>query len=236
MIKAVCFDLDDTLFDYRGFMSGCEKYLCQISADALGVSTSRCRSVYRRTKRNLYRDRPLDPAIFDWGERISGLLAALGVEAEETTVEWLRSAFWMRFISAIEPYPDSKPVLEALRESGRRIALISNGIRETQVLKLERLGLSGLFDAEVYSSDVDANKPAPGIFRRCLADLGTRARHSLMVGDLTYVDVKGAKAVGMRTCWFRAGIHSELGPSDPSEEPDLVVSRLSELPKLIDLL
>jgi HAD superfamily hydrolase (TIGR01549 family) len=230
MIKAVCFDLDDTLFDYRGFMAGCEDYLCELASDLLGVAPPKCRRIYRKAKGNLYRDRPLDPAIFDWGERISTLVSALGFEPEDTMIEWLRSNFWQRFISVIEPYPDSKPVLEALRESGRKTAVVSNGIR-----KVERLGLSGLFDVDVYSSDVAVNKPAPGIFRRCLTELGTSAEDSLMVGDLTYVDVKGAKAVGMRTCWFRSGAHASIEPSDASEEADLVVSRLSELSRAMEI-
>lgn len=236
MIRALCFDLDDTLFDYRGFMAGCEDHLCDMVSDLLGVAPPKCRRTYRKAKGDLYRDRPLDPAIFDWTERISTLVSALGFEPEEATIEWLRSNFWQRFISVIEPYPDSKPVLEALRRSGRRTAVISNGIREIQMMKVERLGLSGLFDVDVYSSDVAVNKPAPGIFRRCLKELGISAEDSLMVGDLTYVDVKGAKAVGMRTCWFRSGAHAGIEPSDASEEPDLVVSRLSEIPGMIGIL
>ncbi len=236
MIKAVCFDLDDTLFDYRGSMSACEDYLCEVTSGLLSVPFSRCRRTYRRAKGNLYRDRPLDPAIFDWGERISTLISALGFPPEEKTVEWLRSTFWRRFISVIEPYPDSRPVLEALRESGRKTAVISNGIREIQKMKVERLGLSAFFDVDVYSSDVSANKPALGIFRRCLWELRVRAEDSLMVGDLVHVDVKGAKAVGMQTCWFKAGTHAQIEPSDASEEPDLVVSRLSDLPRMIEIL
>ena len=95
------------------------------------------------------------------------------------------------------PFTDAVPVLNALRERGVRLVLLSNigvDIRP----QLATTGLAELLDDVVLSYEVGMVKPDPGIFRSALERLGRPAAQTLMVGDSASADIGGA-ALGIRT-------------------------------------
>jgi len=107
-------------------------------------------------------------------------------------------------------------LLEALRERGLKLGLVSNGFDPPDLARaeLERLGVAQLLDVIVLSADDGLRKPDPAIFRRALDALGVAPEHALFVGDTLATDVAGAQAIGMHTCqalWFVA---------DEDEEPE----------------
>jgi putative hydrolase of the HAD superfamily len=100
-------------------------------------------------------------------------------------------------------------MLEALRERGLKLALVSNTASPQWLLQpiFERQGLAARVDAIVLSSEVGKRKPHPAIFERALAELGVDSSQALFVGDRLEADILGASRVGMRTVqavWFRA--------------------------------
>ena len=100
-------------------------------------------------------------------------------------------------------------LLEALRNRGLKLALVSNTASPEWLLRpvLERQGLVERVDVVVLSSEVGKRKPHPAIFRRALDELGVEPDEALFVGDRLEADVLGASRVGMGTVqalWFRA--------------------------------
>jgi putative hydrolase of the HAD superfamily len=100
-------------------------------------------------------------------------------------------------------------LLEALRDRGLRLALVSNTASPPWLLQpvLDRQGLSDRVDAIVLSSEVGKRKPHAAIFERALAEVGAEPQEALHVGDRLDADVLGASRVGMKTVqalWFRA--------------------------------
>lgn len=236
MIKAVCFDLDDTLYDYRGAMEEWEGYLCCRVSEIVGKPLRTCRIAYSKTKKSLYRERPADPAVFDFRERISLLLQELGHELDKGFREELYRDFWTRFLRMIRPYPDAIPVLTRIRRAGRKTAIVSNGMRGQQVSKIRALGLGEMLDAMVFSEDVGSNKPNPRIFTYALHRLTCRPREAIMVGDICSIDIRGAKQAGMVTCWVRRGAYANRLPREPLDEPDFVVGDLTQLEGVLEQL
>lgn len=92
---------------------------------------------------------------------------------------------------------DAGVVLERLRGTGRRLAVVSNS-NGTVRAKLERLGLARFFEAIVDSREEGVEKPDPRIFAIALERLGARPETTAHVGDLYHVDVVGARAAGLR--------------------------------------
>jgi HAD superfamily hydrolase (TIGR01549 family) len=87
--------------------------------------------------------------------------------------------------------------LEALRNKGVRVAMLSNvGFDLTPTL--ERTGVHALIEGAVLSHAVGVVKPDPGIFQRALDILALPASEVLMVGD-AWRDDAGAAALGIRT-------------------------------------
>ena len=113
----------------------------------------------------------------------------------------------------------SHALLEALRERGLKLGLVSNAFDPPHLLHrdLAELGIADRLDVAFFSSEVGRRKPDPEIFRRALAELDVSAAEALFVGDTLASDIAGAAALGMRTCqalWFRAD-------DDPgAREPD----------------
>ncbi|HLX07578.1 MAG TPA: HAD-IA family hydrolase [Thermoanaerobaculia bacterium] len=98
---------------------------------------------------------------------------------------------------AWEVYPEVPGVLDALRERGLRLGVISNwDTRLPEVLR--QLDLARRFEVVVYSSAVGVEKPDSRIFRRALRELGVEPRAALHVGDSRLEDLEGAIAAGLR--------------------------------------
>lgn len=94
-------------------------------------------------------------------------------------------------------YTDTVPTLQALRDLGVSVAVLSNvGVHIDHVL--ERSGIAAHVDARVLSYEVGHVKPDPEIFIAALAALDLPADRVLMVGDSPKDDV-GAAALGIRT-------------------------------------
>jgi HAD superfamily hydrolase (TIGR01509 family) len=95
------------------------------------------------------------------------------------------------------PYPDTEPVLRALRERGLRIGVVSDFAWDLRT-HLAHHGLDALIDTCVISYEQGREKPEPQLFLKACADLGADPRATLMVGDNPVRD-GGASACGLRT-------------------------------------
>src|SRR5205807_4516168 len=92
----------------------------------------------------------------------------------------------------------NRPILERLARR-YRLGIVSNFTGNLQPC-LEELGLARLFAAVSDSAVVGCSKPDPRIFLGTLTTLGARPERAWMVGDNVEADIRGAAALGMRTC------------------------------------
>jgi putative hydrolase of the HAD superfamily len=98
---------------------------------------------------------------------------------------------------SFEPYPEVAGALEAMRERGHTLVVVSNWDCALPGW-LARAGLLERVDGVVTSASVGAAKPDPAIFARALELAGTRPAQALHVGDSLDKDVAGARAAGVR--------------------------------------
>jgi putative hydrolase of the HAD superfamily len=87
--------------------------------------------------------------------------------------------------------------LEALREAGYRLGVISNADGRVEAL-LSLLGLRDQFEFVIDSHVVGLEKPDPRIFQMGLDRMGLTAEEAVYVGDVYEIDVVGARAAGLR--------------------------------------
>jgi FMN hydrolase / 5-amino-6-(5-phospho-D-ribitylamino)uracil phosphatase len=141
--------------------------------------------------------------------------------------------FWL---PATHTDPQARPMLAALRERGLRLGILSSTPWPAAWHEewLRRDGVLDLFDACVWSSDLPWTKPHPDAFRAALDAVGVAdPGRAVYVGDRPYDDVSGAKAVGMRAVLVP---HSDIPPHQQvpvDVQPDGVLQRLADLPRLI---
>jgi putative hydrolase of the HAD superfamily len=162
---------------------------------------------------------------------LAQLLAAatnrLGLDAAEALLEEAATRHLDAWTPHIRHDPDAIATLQALRERGLRIGLLSNTHwpRPFHEHFLERDGLVELIDARLYTSEMPFQKPHPSAFRAALGAVGvddpTRA---VFVGDRPFDDISGAKGVGLHAVLRANGAVPGYGV-----EPDAVIDRLPEL-------
>jgi putative hydrolase of the HAD superfamily len=125
--------------------------------------------------------------------------------------------------------PGARPALQALRNRGLALAVVSNTMRTPgRVLRqiLAHHGVLDCFAQTTFSDEVGVRKPAAEIFALTLAALGSAAGEGVHVGDDPVLDVLGARAAGMRAIQVTA----HPSGSRRGERPDVAIRRLAELP------
>jgi putative hydrolase of the HAD superfamily len=129
--------------------------------------------------------------------------------------------------------PDVIPLLCELRARGIRCGVLSNTFwpRSAHERVFRRDNVLHLFDGAVYSSEIPWSKPHPEAFRAAMAAVGVNDPAAcVFVGDRPYADVHGAQRAGMRAVLLP---HSEVPPFEAAV-PDAVITRLAELPAVLD--
>ena len=157
-----------------------------------------------------------------------GAFAARGIEisAEQADAFWRESWIGVRRFG-VALYPDTIDVLRALRERGVRIGINSNRPCTTAMMMadLVDMGIAPYVDAAVCSGETGYLKPHPSTFERVIAGLGVAPHEAAMVGDSAEADMRGAKALGMRTVLKLNGRYGEADCRDA----DYVIHDLGEL-------
>jgi HAD superfamily hydrolase (TIGR01549 family) len=146
------------------------------------------------------------------------------------------TAFREFWTVATHTHAEVAPTLSRLRERGLALGVLSStgwpGTWHEEFLR--RDGVLELFDACVWTSDLDWTKPHPEAFRAAMAAVGaTDPARCVYVGDRPYDDIAGAKGIGMRAVFVPHSV-IPLDQQVPVDvEPDAVIQRLSELPELL---
>src|SRR5581483_6319750 len=118
-------------------------------------------------------------------------------------------------------------VLVRLRETGRRLGIVTAKRRATVELAFRRVRLGHLFETIVGGDETEHHKPHPEPLLVAARRLGIRPESAAYVGDSPF-DVRAAKAAGMRAIavtWGRIHGRARL----EAEEPDAVVDSPEEL-------
>jgi 2-haloalkanoic acid dehalogenase type II len=210
-IRAVAFDLDDTLWDVGPVIVRAEQRLrqwlrehCPRIAERVSVEDMRA------ARERLARSEPHNAHDFTYLR-----LTALAAHARECgyAEEVAERAFQVFFAARneLQPYADVEPALERLR---RRyiLASLSNGNAD-----LELIGLAPLFSLSLNARQIGAAKPHPRCFQQLARDLQLSPRNILYVGDDPLLDVEAARAAGLRTAWMNRNLApwpSHLEPAD----------------------
>ncbi len=94
-------------------------------------------------------------------------------------------------------YPCVPETLQAIREAGYQVGLVSN--RSQPCLEeCEQLGLIEYFDFAYVAGEVNAWKPDPRIFDRALEEADSLPHQILYIGDNYFADILGAKRAGLQ--------------------------------------
>lgn len=117
----------------------------------------------------------------------------------------------------LEPFDDVKPFLRACREAGLQLGVVTHGWTTKQAEKLIRLDLVSFFDpgAIFISDQVGISKPNPKLYSLAAREMGLVPGEIMMVGDNPANDVAPPLTIGMLSTWARrAAKTGQIAPPD----------------------
>ena len=230
-MRAVLFDLDDTLLDYSGAVERCWADACTTIGSLEGIEPETLVPAIEATRRWFWSDpdrharervRMLDA----WTKIAAGALESIG-RPSPAVARAIAEDFAGRRRAAMQLFPDALPCLTALRTGGARLGLVTNGDPAMQHEKIARFALGGLFDVVLIEGEFGKGKPDPGVYHHVLGALDVPALEATMVGDNLDWDVAGAQRVGIRGVWIDRATRGL--PAGHPVRPDRVIGSLAEL-------
>ena len=217
MIKAVLFDLDNTLIDFMKMKRLCsEEAISGMIAAGLPLDKEKAVSILFE----LYREYGIeDQTIFQ-----KFLKETIGKIDYKILAEGINCYRRVK-ASFTEPYPKVISTLLKLRLMGLKLGVVSDAPRLQAWLRLAAMRLTEFFDFVITSDDVEGRlKPDQMPFKAALDKLKLPPEQILFVGDSPEKDIVGAKSVGMKTALAR---YANSNPTDV--EPDYELNDVSDV-------
>ncbi|MED1951773.1 HAD family hydrolase [Brevibacillus centrosporus] len=261
-IKAILFDLDDTLLWDERSVKEAFRATCEEASKHHEVDTQLLEEAVRREARALYEAFEAFPFTKMIGiNPFEGLWAqfAEGQQEEfrklQSFVPTYRKEAWTRGLRALgfeneelgsklgEMFPAERrnrpivyeetfEVLDQLKEK-YKLLLLTNGSPDLQKEKLAGVpSLASYFDHIVISGEFGEGKPAASIFEHAMSLLGITAEEGVMIGDKLTTDILGSNKVGMRNMWINRHGVTHEGEIVPAHE----IASLRDIQKVIDSL
>jgi putative hydrolase of the HAD superfamily len=219
MIKAILFDLDNTLIDFMRMKRRC----CEAAVHAMvhaGIPLSEKKALellYSIYDRQGYEYNLVFQQFFkEAGEEIDYKILAYGI-----------TAYRKAQTGMLEPYPNVVPTLIKLREKGLKLAIVSDAPRLKAWIRLVEMRLESFFDLVIALDDTGKEKPDPAPFKLALEKLKMNPSNCMMVGDRPERDLYGARNIGIKTVFAQYG-----APGSKPSHNDYVINDISELVKI----
>ena len=218
MIKALFFDIDDTILDY----DLCAEFTVRRACETLGVPYSRLvQTEYRRVDDELWARQKLGeltiPQVLEL--RDAHMMDYLGL----TDGMSFQEAFIAAFAESCDLVEGAAEVLQAAGERGYPIYSASNGFLQVQTNRLTKAGVLQYFHRLFVSETIGYEKPDSRFFEHCLKETGYAPEEVLMIGDSVTADIKGGLKAGWNVVYLnRHGRPSGLGCTEITDLRELL--------------
>jgi len=199
MIRAIIFDLDDTLYDEMQFVRGGFEAVSSYASKNANVNQNVVYQLLLDVLEKHGRGQTFDIALKKLGLYNKNLIPKL-VKVYRTHKPKLSL------------YSEVRTVLSTLRKQGYKLGLITDGNVEVQRNKVEALKIKDFFDCIIFSDEygIEKQKPNPFPYQKALKELKASARETIYVGDNPYKDFVSAKKLGIHTIRIMRGQYKNV--------------------------
>jgi len=226
MLKAILFDLDNTLLDFSGF----KRETAHAAAKAMkkaGIPLSE-KELYERIFK-IYEEKGIE-----YQRTFGDVLYDLKLTQHE--LERARQAAMIAYTKkkyeCIKPRPKVIQVLSSLKRK-YKLGIVTDAPREKAWQRLVLAGLDGFFYPVVTFNDTQEHKPSLKPFELALFLLKVKPDEVLFVGDFPERDIIGAKKAGLHTCLAKYGC---IDYKEEMDVADYSIGKIEELHAIIDSL
>jgi FMN hydrolase / 5-amino-6-(5-phospho-D-ribitylamino)uracil phosphatase len=195
-VRAICFDLDNTLWDVWPVIIRAEQRMYDFLARRYPrVVASMTLEMMRSAREQTAAAHPQMRHDFTFLRKQTLREHAREFGYAEAMAEEAFDAF-IQARNEVDLYADVLPALEQLH-TRYRLFTASNGNAD-----LGKIGLAHFFERTIAARHVGALKPDPAIFHKVIEGTDLQAHEVVYVGDDPHLDVEGARGAGMQAIWI----------------------------------
>lgn len=243
-LRAVIFDLDDTLLDWSGFQgdwASLERRHIQGVIDhllALGhttVDATTFAAEFQQRTMTAWHNARSSLKAPNVGAVLLDTIAHFGVAADLDAQAVLEAYRWGA-VDGTTPFPEVREVMKTLHDAGIKVGIVTNAyqpmwMRDRELAAHELLDLFP--DCRISAADFGMLKPHPEIFQSALDCLGVTAPEAVFVGDDLDADIVGAQSLGIKAV-LRRITRRGFGTFESGAVPDGSIGTLHDLLDLLD--
>ena len=225
-LKAIFFDLDDTLIDH----AKSERQALMHMFNNIGVD-------YKESYQDVFR--PLDFAL--WNDtydesvpkekipvyRFSRLFELIDIEYDNPTRA--NELFQKKFAETGTLLNYAEETVKYINSKGLQVCIVTNGAVALQNPRILNSPIGKYITHVMVSEGVGVKKPDPIIFNLLLKKLNMSAKEVVMVGDSLTNDIQGAKNAGIKSIWY----NPNRTENKTNILPDYEINDLREIKKII---
>ena len=191
MIKAILFDLDNTLIDFLTMKQRCTSAAITAMIDA-GLNL-KYKTAYNKMFK-MYKEYGIeDQTVFQkFIKKVTGHVDFKILSAAIVAYKKVKSG-------QLVPYPHVRSTLLKLKSKGLKLGVVSDAPRLQAWLRLTEMNLTEFFDVVLGLEDTGKLKPSPAPFKKALRKMNLKPSEVVFVGDNPKRDILGAKKLGMKT-------------------------------------
>ena len=215
------FDADNTILD---FDSAAARSFADTTRDNNLSQEPEHFAIYKKVNSQIWRE-------FEEGKisakelRVKRFQLFLEETGQDGNPEQLNTFFLKRLIKHSELFKGARQLLHFL-QARYNLAIITNGLKEVQRPRFEKVEITKYFRAIVVSDEIGISKPHQGFFDFTFQEIGNPAKEKvLVIGDSLSSDIRGGINYDLDTCWLNTKELEHIG--DPS--PTYIISALSGL-------
>ena len=201
-IKAVLFDLDDTLY---GDFKTCDKLGLKAAGEYLsseiGIDAQKAADAMNNGRELLRKHCPYEPEMHNRTLFAKWRLEAIGINPLNYAQN-MNDIYWNTVINNMVIHKGVEKLLTDLKNANIPVGICTNMLADIQMKKLCKLGLADICGTLISSEDAGRDKPHSPIFDLACKKLNVTHEQTLMVGDSIKHDIKGALACGMKAMWL----------------------------------
>ena len=223
-IKAIIFDLDDTLYDCTGMLldgARCRAAAAMVEAGLPCTADEAC-----QMQSELAQKHGPNYKVFNEIARRHGL-------GQEFVAAAMR-AYNSEEVGEIKPFPDAAPTLERLRHAGYRLFLVTTGVYSRQERKIEGLGIRRCF-TDVVINDLERGMLLEDCYRDLLARHHLRPAEVAVVGDRVREEIEIGHRMGMTTVQMCHGRFRDERMANGGGQPHYCIKHIFQLPTILEL-
>lgn len=198
MIKAVVFDLDNTIYDY----DKCDRYamdkLRRYCMDTFSMKEADFDTLYGKVKEIVKERLGMVGASHNRMLYAQNFMELLKEKPVSHALEFY-DTYWNAMLTYMKPYEYVLPLFERLARSGIQIAVLTDLTVHIQHRKIRKLGIADYVDVLVTSEEAGKEKLDEAMFGLVMDKLQLLPEQVIMLGDSLEKDIKGAKTAGMHS-------------------------------------